>query len=112
MPRRCSKSVRGCRQIISLLEKHPKPEPLNVYELACGYALIHGAAAAKGSDLTTADADDAAVQALAALRRALAAGYRDQDSLRKETALDSLRQRPDFAKLLAELEKESKASGK
>jgi hypothetical protein len=47
-----------------------------------------------------------------ALRRAFAAGYRDLAYLRTDTDLDSLRKRPDFAKLLAELEKDAKPSEK
>ena len=39
------------------------------------------------------------------LRRAVANGYRNANQLRIESALDPLRDRADFKKLMAELEK-------
>jgi serine/threonine-protein kinase len=45
-------------------------------------------------------------QAMAALRQAVANGYKDMDYLRKDKNLDSLRQRDDFQKLLAEPKKD------
>jgi tetratricopeptide (TPR) repeat protein len=44
-------------------------------------------------------------RALAALRQAVAGGHRDAAQLRKDPALDPLRDRADFKKLLADLEK-------
>ena len=41
------------------------------------------------------------------LGRAVANGYRNANELRIESALDPLRDRPDFKKLMAELEKNS-----
>ena len=41
------------------------------------------------------------------LGRAVANGYRNTNELRIESALDPLRNRPDFKKLMAELEKNS-----
>jgi tetratricopeptide (TPR) repeat protein len=105
-------AVAAYREAIALLEKLPKPEPYDVYSLACSHALIHGTAPDKGSGLTAADTHAAGELALAALRRAVAAGYRDRAGLHQDTDLDSLRQRPDFRKLLADLEKDSKAPGK
>jgi serine/threonine-protein kinase len=43
-------------------------------------------------------------RAIAMLRDAVAAGYKDHVHMKKDTDLDSLRQRDDFKKLLAELE--------
>jgi serine/threonine-protein kinase len=45
-----------------------------------------------------------AEQALAALRQAVAKGYKDAANMRKDKDLDPLRQRDDFRKLLTELE--------
>jgi hypothetical protein len=50
-------------------------------------------------------AKEYADRALAALRQAVTDGYRDSAQVRKETALDPLRGRDDFKKLLADLEK-------
>jgi hypothetical protein len=44
-------------------------------------------------------------RAVQALRQALAKGYKDAAHMKKDTDLDPLRQRDDFKKLLAELEK-------
>jgi hypothetical protein len=43
------------------------------------------------------------------LRRSIAAGYRGLDNMRKNIFLDSLRKRPDFEKLLKELEEKTAA---
>ena len=107
-----SEAVKAYRQSIALLEKLPKPEPVDVYCIASSHALIHSVALAKGSGLATADADSAAEQATTMMRRAFAAGYSDLAYLRKDSDFDSLRQHPDFQKLLAERQKESKTSGK
>jgi hypothetical protein len=104
--------VAAYRESITLLKKLAKPEPVNIYETACCYALICGTASEKGSGLTTADADTAGEQAMATLRRAISAGYRDLANMRKDTDLDSLRKRPDFEQVLADLEKEVKANNK
>jgi hypothetical protein len=50
-------------------------------------------------------AKEYADRAVAALRQAVADGYRDAAQLRKDPDLDPLRGRDDFRKLLAELEK-------
>jgi hypothetical protein len=64
--------------------------------LACVYAL----AAAK---LPPADADRAAAKAVATLRQAVAAGYRDGAHILKDPDLDALRRRDDFAAVLWDL---------
>jgi tetratricopeptide (TPR) repeat protein len=67
-----------------------------LYNLACAYAL----AAAK---LPPADAERAAAKAVATLRRAVAAGYRDAAHMQKDSDLDALRRRDDYAALLWDL---------
>jgi tetratricopeptide (TPR) repeat protein len=109
---RPGEAVAAYRELIAYLEKRAQPQPADVYNLACSYALISGIAGEKGSGLTTADADAAGEKAVATLRRAIAAGYRDAAHMRKDTDLDSLRKRPDFEKLLADLEEDLKTSKK
>jgi hypothetical protein len=109
---RPGEAVEAYRESITLLEGLEKPEADDVYDLACSHALIHGVASEKGSGLTATAAFAAGEQAIATLRRAIAAGYRGLADMRRNTELDSLRKRPEFGKLLAELEKDSKASGK
>jgi len=69
----------------------------DLYKLACVYAL----AAPK---LPPADAGRAAARPIAALRQAIAKGYRNLAHLRNDPDLNALRGREDFQKLLAELE--------
>ena len=52
-----------------------------------------------------------AVQAVTLLRQAFAAGYKDAAHMRKDTDLNALRSRPDFQKLLEELEKKQERGG-
>ena len=51
--------------------------------------------------------EDYAARAVDGLRQAIAKGYNDIDSMRKDKDLDSLRKRADFKQLLADLEAKS-----
>ena len=57
--------------------------------------------------MSVAEGKDAADQAMEWLDRAVAMGYRNTNQMRIESALDPLRNRPDFKKLTAELEKDA-----
>jgi tetratricopeptide (TPR) repeat protein len=78
-----------------------------VYDLARAYSLCVPAAG-KDARLSPGGRDQAAstyaARAVALLRRAAQAGFRDVAHMQKDTALDPLRQRADFKKLIAELE--------
>jgi tetratricopeptide (TPR) repeat protein len=65
------------------------------YNFACVYAVASGKVAGKEQEY--------ADRAVALLRRAVEAGYRDAAHMRKDPDLDALRGREDFQKLLAEL---------
>jgi serine/threonine protein kinase/Flp pilus assembly protein TadD len=69
------------------------------YDLACVFAL----AAGPNSALSPADAERAAARALEVLRLAFANGYRDVAHMLKDSDLDSLRHRADYADLLWDL---------
>src|SRR5262249_47400194 len=101
---RTAEAVADYRQSINLLEGLAKPEPGELYNLACSQSLLSGAAGLPGSGLTAADAESEAVKALATLRRAIAAGWNDAAQLRIDTDLAPIRPRPDFQKLQADLE--------
>jgi tetratricopeptide (TPR) repeat protein len=84
-----------------------EPAGNNIYTAACGYALAS----------TCADADDKTKQAHTAKAVALLKEARDKgffkakgavEFAKKDADLDALRQRDDFKKLLAELEKDAK----
>jgi serine/threonine protein kinase len=70
-----------------------------LYDLACAYSLATGTRGA----LPPADADRAAARAVELLRRAFANGYRDVAHMLKDSDLDSLRHRVDYADLLWDL---------
>jgi hypothetical protein len=73
------------------------------YDLACYQALLAGAAANPGSGLTAAEGRAEANRAMSALRRAVAAGYRNLAHMQTDTDLDPLRSRPDFQALMMDL---------
>jgi serine/threonine-protein kinase len=73
--------------------------PGQVYDLACIYALVAGATSA----LPPADAERAAMRAVATLRRAAAVGFSDVAHILADPDLASLRRREDYAELLWDL---------
>ena len=62
--------------------------------------------------MSAAEGKAHADQAMALLRKAVDAGFRDIQQYRTEGALDPLREREDFKKLLTELEQKSAAKPK
>jgi serine/threonine-protein kinase len=105
---RPAEAAAAFQKALTLLKKKARPMPDDLYATACAHSLLSGVAPEKGSGLTTADADAEATEAMAALRRAIRAGYHDLAHLRKDPELDSLRRRKDFQKLLKELETKGK----
>jgi hypothetical protein len=76
-------------------------------EMACCHAAIAGLAGRAGSGVSAAEGEAEAAKAMECLGRAVANGYRNANQFRIETALDPLRDRADFKKLMAELERNS-----
>jgi hypothetical protein len=68
------------------------------YDFACVYSIAGG----KVADRKQSYAD----KAVELLQKAVKAGYRDAAHMKKDTDLDSLRDRSDFKKLIADLEKQ------
>jgi serine/threonine protein kinase/tetratricopeptide (TPR) repeat protein len=89
--------------------------PGDRYDLACVYSLCVPAAA-MDARLSEAErdrlAEDYGGRAVAQLRRAIEAGYRDADHMKTDSDLDPLRQREDFRKLITELEASPKQPGR
>jgi serine/threonine protein kinase/tetratricopeptide (TPR) repeat protein len=73
-----------------------------LYDAACIFAL-----AAAGREGGSSVKEDRARRAVGLLRQAVARGYKDAEHMKKDDDLETLRQRDDFKKLLAELEKKS-----
>jgi hypothetical protein len=83
------------------LLKEPKLRVESVIGIAELYALAFSAA----RDEDPRQAEQYAVQAVGLLRRAITEGYRDAAMLKERPDFDSLRQRPEFRKLVSDLEK-------
>jgi hypothetical protein len=76
-----------------------------LYDAACAYALCAGAAKQAKSPVTGAPGPEKlAEEAMALLKQAVAKGYKNAAHMKQDKDLDSLRDREDFKKLLAELE--------
>ncbi len=70
---------------------------------ACCHAGLAGLAGRPGSGVSAAEGADQAEKAMAVLRQAVAMGYRNPNAYRTESALDPLRNRPDFQLLMMDL---------
>ncbi len=76
-------------------------------EVACCHAALVGLSGKAGTSVSTAEGEQAAATAMEWLHRAVANGLRNKNLIRIESALDSLRNRADFKKLMTELAKDS-----
>jgi serine/threonine protein kinase/tetratricopeptide (TPR) repeat protein len=97
-----TKDPAGCRQTAAMWEKLNRAG--SPYVAACMRAVT--AAVLRAADPSPAgakQADAEAEQAMAWLKQAVAAGYKDAAHMEKDGDLDALRDREDFQKLLAEL---------
>jgi serine/threonine protein kinase len=94
-------AVARWRQALEVLEGlHPRGKD-DLFDLACYHAGLSGALAGAAGGLDTPASQAEADRAMAALRQAVAAGYRDAGAMKSE--LESLRGRPDFQLLLLDL---------
>ncbi|HEY7088121.1 MAG TPA: tetratricopeptide repeat protein, partial [Tepidisphaeraceae bacterium] len=100
-----ARNVQECRITAELWEKQQRTDVKSLYEAAVCRAVT--AAVLLSTDqspeaaIKARDEDD---QAMAWLHKAVAAGYTDVDTLNKSKDLDTLREREDFKKLLADVE--------
>ncbi len=70
---------------------------------ACCHGALAGLAGKPGGGVSVAEATSQAEEAMAILRRAVAAGYTDFDHFRVEPGLDPLRSRDDFRRLISNM---------
>ncbi len=77
----------------------------DLFETACCHAALAGLAGRAGSGVSAFDGEQEATKAMEWLHRAVANGFRNMNLVRIESALDPLRDRADFKKMVAELEK-------
>ena len=104
--RRSGRAAEAAETARSRLAHWPDGPAEDLYNAACELALCIPAVASGRSDPSPAERDERhryADEAMAALRRSGAAGFRDVDHYRRDTDLDPLRSRPDFAALLLDM---------
>jgi tetratricopeptide (TPR) repeat protein len=87
------------KQALLLLDGLP-PSPWNLFEAACCHAALASMARRSGSDVSAVEGEQEFAKAMDWLRRAVANGFRNMNLLRIESALDPLRDRDDFKKLI------------
>jgi tetratricopeptide (TPR) repeat protein len=97
------------RRALGLFEGLPSRSGEVWFETACCHAALAGQAGRTGSGVSAAEGEEQAARAMGLLRKSVDMGYRNAIALRAESALDPLRERDDFKKILAELENKSPA---
>jgi hypothetical protein len=97
-------ALKLCRLNAAMWEKSNRADAASLYNAACHRAFTAAVLrAADSSPAGTKQADAEAEKAMAWLRKAVAAGYKNAAHMEKDKDLDALREREDFKKLLAEL---------
>jgi tetratricopeptide (TPR) repeat protein len=106
-----SNDVAGCRTTAEMAEQLRRTDVESMYTAACLRAVTAAVQArSPGADAARLAGEDAD-RAMAWLKRAVAAGYKDVAHVREDKDLAALRGRDDFKRLLAELEATQKESG-
>jgi eukaryotic-like serine/threonine-protein kinase len=81
----------------------PRRPESTFFQEACCHDQLSGLAGGDGAGVSAAQGETEATNALRLLREAIRSGYRDANDYRTETALDSLRNRPEFQLLMMDL---------
>jgi tetratricopeptide (TPR) repeat protein len=106
-----AKDAAGCRATAEIWEKLKRMDADSLYNAACYRAVtavvIKQDAKTPGADAARL-AKEEADRAMAWLAQAVTAGYKNAGHMKKDTDLDALRDRPDFQKLLSEVEAKGK----
>jgi tetratricopeptide (TPR) repeat protein len=84
-------------------ESNQSLDGANTFLIACCHAGLAGLAGQRGSGVSNEEGAEWAKKAMTGLRQAVAMGYRNSDAYRTESALDALRNRPDFRTLMMDL---------
>jgi serine/threonine-protein kinase len=91
------------RQATAAYESMPRREPETAFFEGCCHAQLSVLAGREGSGVSAAEGETEAAAAIRSLREAVRSGYRAAIDYRTETALDPLRDRPDFRLLMMDL---------
>jgi serine/threonine protein kinase len=97
-------AVASYRSAVKLIEGRSHATAEQLYDLAAVHAKVSRMGADSGSGLHANETRVEADTAMAVLDKAVGAGFRNVDQIRKDTDFDSLRQRDDFKKLLRRLQ--------
>jgi eukaryotic-like serine/threonine-protein kinase len=100
---RTAEAVASVRRATAILRRLPSRKPADLYNLACGHAMLSLLAAEPGSGMTAAEGRAEADRAMEWLRQAVAAGYRKLSFMRIDSDLEPLRSRTDFQLLMMDL---------
>jgi tetratricopeptide (TPR) repeat protein len=98
-------AVKSLQAAVKMFESVASPSPTQIYNLACCQARLVAAGSVEGSGMKADEVRATADKAMATLNRAVSAGYRDAANMRTDADVEAIRKRPDFQKLLKELEK-------
>jgi tetratricopeptide (TPR) repeat protein len=101
---RPGEAVAALRESVAFFAGLASPTAGDLYTLACIQSLLSGMAGHADSGLTAEQARAAADAAIAALRRAWAAGWTNVAWMRRDTDLDPIRSRADYRLLLMDMD--------
>jgi hypothetical protein len=99
---RSNEALANIRKAEELLEHSSPLSPWIFYNLACAYSRW-SAVSSSGASPAPAERDASAARAMAALRRAVAAGFDNVGHMGRDPDLDPLRSRPDFQAVIMEV---------
>ena len=91
------------RRALELWDGLPSRDAVEWFQTGCCHAIFAALVGREGSEVSAGDASSEADKAMALLKKAVGMGYRSLDAFRTETALDPLRDRPDFRLLMLDL---------
>lgn len=91
------------RRALGLWDGLPSRSAEEWFETACAHAILAGLSGRKGSGVSGNAAASEIDTAIQLLSKAVEMGYRDAQSIRTETALDRLRDRPELQRLMMDL---------
>jgi tetratricopeptide (TPR) repeat protein/tRNA A-37 threonylcarbamoyl transferase component Bud32 len=110
--RRAAEAGRTLQAMRSVAETLPRATASDLYNLAWTLALCAASSDGLGERASSEDrarARELADRAVDALRKAIEAGYKNPEHIRRDRDLNAIRDRDDFKALVAELEKTVKA---
>ncbi|MFI5461229.1 MAG: tetratricopeptide repeat protein [Isosphaerales bacterium] len=91
------------RRALGLFGGLPAPTGDDWFATSCCHAALAGLAGRDASGVSAGEAFSEADKAMALLQKTVGSGYRNPDAFRTESALDPLRNRPDFQLLMMDL---------